>query len=53
MEGDLLARTGVDLIVLEKHQDGLRDFRGGTVHPSMLQVFSELGLRPEHRHFDP
>jgi 2-polyprenyl-6-methoxyphenol hydroxylase-like FAD-dependent oxidoreductase len=40
----LLARAGVDVTVLEKHGDFLRDFRGDTVHPSTLQVMHELGL---------
>ena len=44
MMGYLLARAGVDVIVLEKHADFLRDFRGDTVHPSTLQLFHELGL---------
>jgi 2-polyprenyl-6-methoxyphenol hydroxylase-like FAD-dependent oxidoreductase len=44
MCGYLLARAGVDVIVLEKHADFLRDFRGDTVHPSTLQVMHELGL---------
>jgi 2-polyprenyl-6-methoxyphenol hydroxylase-like FAD-dependent oxidoreductase len=44
MLGLLLARAGVDVIVLEKHADFLRDFRGDTVHPSTLQVMDELGL---------
>jgi 2-polyprenyl-6-methoxyphenol hydroxylase-like FAD-dependent oxidoreductase len=43
MAGALLARAGVDTVVLEKHGDFLRDFRGDTVHPSTLQVLSELG----------
>jgi len=42
--GYLLARAGVDVIVLEKHKDFLRDFRGDTIHPSTLQLFDELGL---------
>jgi 2-polyprenyl-6-methoxyphenol hydroxylase-like FAD-dependent oxidoreductase len=42
--GFLLARQGVDVIVLEKHADFLRDFRGDTVHPSTLDVMYELGL---------
>ncbi len=42
--GFLLARAGVEVIVLEKHADFLRDFRGDTVHPSTLQVMHELGL---------
>ena len=44
MLGLLLARAGVDVLVLEKHADFLRDFRGDTVHPSTLQVIHELGL---------
>jgi len=42
--GFLLARAGVDVVVLEKHGDFLRDFRGDTIHPSTLQVLHELGL---------
>lgn len=44
MLGLLLARAGVPVMVLEKHADFLRDFRGDTVHPSTLQVLHELGL---------
>lgn len=44
MLGLLLARSGVDTIVLEKHADFLRDFRGDTVHPSTLEVMHELGV---------
>ncbi|MDB5897957.1 MAG: FAD-dependent oxidoreductase [Ramlibacter sp.] len=44
MLGLLLARAGVDVVVLEKHADFLRDFRGDTVHPSTLQVLHELGI---------
>ncbi len=44
MCGLLLARAGVDVWVLEKHKDFLRDFRGDTVHPSTLQIMDELGL---------
>lgn len=44
MLGYLLARGGVETIVLEKHEDFLRDFRGDTVHPSTLEVMHELGL---------
>lgn len=44
MAGLLLARAGVETVVLEKHRDFLRDFRGDTVHPSTLDIFSELGL---------
>jgi len=43
MLGVLLARAGVDVVVLEKHADFLRDFRGDTVHPSTLEVIGELG----------
>jgi 2-polyprenyl-6-methoxyphenol hydroxylase-like FAD-dependent oxidoreductase len=42
--GLLLARGGVDVTVLEKHEDFLRDFRGDTVHPSTLRLLDELGL---------
>ncbi|MGB9066986.1 MAG: FAD-dependent oxidoreductase [Candidatus Acidiferrales bacterium] len=44
MLGYLLARAGVEVIVLEKHGDFLRDFRGDTIHPSTLEVMYELGL---------
>ena len=44
MLGLLLGRAGVDTVVLEKHADFLRDFRGDTVHPSTLRVIDELGL---------
>jgi 2-polyprenyl-6-methoxyphenol hydroxylase-like FAD-dependent oxidoreductase len=44
MAGYLLARAGVDVIVLEKHKDFLRDFRGDTIHPSTLELMQELGL---------
>jgi 2-polyprenyl-6-methoxyphenol hydroxylase-like FAD-dependent oxidoreductase len=44
MLGLLLARAGVDVIVLEKHADFLRDFRGDSIHPSTLEVMSELDL---------
>ena len=47
MLGYLLARAGVDVVVLEKHPDFLRDFRGDTVHPSTLEVMFELGLLDE------
>ncbi len=47
MLGFLLARAGVDVQVLEKHADFLRDFRGDTVHPSTLEVIYELGLLKE------
>jgi 2-polyprenyl-6-methoxyphenol hydroxylase-like FAD-dependent oxidoreductase len=44
MLGVLLARAGVDVVVLEKHKDFLRDFRGDTIHPSTLDLMHELGL---------
>src|SRR5437868_5876257 len=44
MLGFLLARAGVRVVVLEKHADFLRDFRGDTVHPSTLELMYELGL---------
>jgi 2-polyprenyl-6-methoxyphenol hydroxylase-like FAD-dependent oxidoreductase len=44
MLGYLLARAGVATLVLEKHRDFLRDFRGDTVHPSTLRIMDELGL---------
>jgi 2-polyprenyl-6-methoxyphenol hydroxylase-like FAD-dependent oxidoreductase len=44
MLGFLLARAGVNTLVLEKHADFLRDFRGDTVHPSTLELMHELGL---------
>ena len=47
MLGFLLARAGVDVVVLEKHRDFLRDFRGDTIHPSTLEVMHELGLLDE------
>jgi len=45
--GYLLARAGIETLVLEKHKDFLRDFRGDTVHPSTLDVIDELGLLDE------
>jgi 2-polyprenyl-6-methoxyphenol hydroxylase-like FAD-dependent oxidoreductase len=47
MLGFLLARAGVEVMVLEKHADFLRDFRGDTVHPSTLELMAELGLLEE------
>jgi 2-polyprenyl-6-methoxyphenol hydroxylase-like FAD-dependent oxidoreductase len=47
MLGFLLARAGVHVVVLEKHADFFRDFRGDTVHPSTLEVMVELGLIDE------
>jgi 2-polyprenyl-6-methoxyphenol hydroxylase-like FAD-dependent oxidoreductase len=44
MLGVLLARAGIPVVVLEKHADFLRDFRGDTVHPSTLEVIGELGV---------
>ena len=45
--GFLLARAGVDVVVLEKHNDFLRDFRGDTIHPSTLELLDQLGLADE------
>jgi len=47
MLGYLLARAGIDVTVLEKHADFLRDFRGDTIHPSTLEIMGELGLLDE------
>jgi 2-polyprenyl-6-methoxyphenol hydroxylase-like FAD-dependent oxidoreductase len=47
MFGYLLARQGVEVTVLEKHEDFFRDFRGDTVHPSTLEILKELGLLDE------
>ena len=47
MLGFLLARRGVEVLVLEKHGDFLRDFRGDTIHPSTLQIMAEVGLVDE------
>jgi 2-polyprenyl-6-methoxyphenol hydroxylase-like FAD-dependent oxidoreductase len=47
MLGLLLARAGVDVTVMEKHADFLRDFRGDTVHASTLRLLDELGLGPQ------
>jgi 2-polyprenyl-6-methoxyphenol hydroxylase-like FAD-dependent oxidoreductase len=47
MLGYILARAGVDVMVLEKHEDFFRDFRGDTIHPSTFTVMQELGLLDE------
>lgn len=47
MAGFLLARQGVEVLVLEKHADFFRDFRGDTVHPSTLRIMKELGILGE------
>lgn len=47
MAGLLLARQGVDVLVLEKHEDFFRDFRGDTIHPATLELLAELGLIEE------
>jgi len=47
MLGFLLARQGIDVFVLEKHADFLRDFRGDTIHPSTLEIMYELGILDE------
>src|SRR5918999_6410896 len=44
MLGYLLARAGLEVLVLEKYGDFLRDFRGDTIHPSTLEILDELGL---------
>jgi 2-polyprenyl-6-methoxyphenol hydroxylase-like FAD-dependent oxidoreductase len=44
MLGFLLARSGIEVLVLEKHADFFRDFRGDTIHPSTMELLSELGL---------
>jgi 2-polyprenyl-6-methoxyphenol hydroxylase-like FAD-dependent oxidoreductase len=55
MTGYLLARAGVSVVVLEKHANFLRDFRGDTIHPSTLEIMNELGLYDrllERPHFE-
>src|SRR5262249_50282780 len=47
MLGYLLARAGIEVLVLEKHAHFLRDFRGDTIHPSTLEVMYELGVLEE------
>jgi 2-polyprenyl-6-methoxyphenol hydroxylase-like FAD-dependent oxidoreductase len=47
MLGFLLARAGIDVVVLEKYPDFFRDFRGDTIHPSTMQILDELGLLEE------
>jgi 2-polyprenyl-6-methoxyphenol hydroxylase-like FAD-dependent oxidoreductase len=47
MLGFLLARAGAEVLVLEKHADFLRDFRGDTIHPSTLELLYELGILEE------
>src|SRR5947207_6766247 len=47
MTGYLLARAGVDVVVLEKHADFNRHFRGDTIHPSTLELMYQLGLLKE------
>src|SRR5205085_2209919 len=49
MAGLLFARAGLDVTVLEKHADFLRDFRGDTIHPSTLDLMDELGLSERFR----
>jgi 2-polyprenyl-6-methoxyphenol hydroxylase-like FAD-dependent oxidoreductase len=43
MAGVLLARSGIEVVVVEKHADFHRDFRGDTIHPSTLEIIRELG----------
>ncbi|WP_084338236.1 FAD-dependent oxidoreductase [Actinomadura oligospora] len=50
--GLLLARSGIDVAVLEKHGDFLRDFRGDTIHPSTLDVLDEIGLGDRFERLD-
>jgi 2-polyprenyl-6-methoxyphenol hydroxylase-like FAD-dependent oxidoreductase len=45
MLGLLLARAGIDVVVMEKHADFFRDFRGDTIHPSTIDLIDQLGLR--------
>jgi 2-polyprenyl-6-methoxyphenol hydroxylase-like FAD-dependent oxidoreductase len=45
--GYLLARAGIDVVIIEKHADFLRDFRGDTIHPSTTELMHDLGLLPE------
>ncbi len=58
MAGLLFARAGIDVLVLEKHKDFLRDFRGDTVHPSTMEILHELGMlerfleRPHNRLYE-
>lgn len=58
MAGLLFARAGIDTLVLEKHHDFLRDFRGDTVHPSTMEILHELGMlerfleRPHNRLYE-
>ncbi|MEP7349501.1 MAG: FAD-dependent oxidoreductase [Sphingorhabdus sp.] len=58
MAGLLFARAGIDTLVLEKHADFLRDFRGDTVHPSTMEILHELGMldrflqRPHNRLYE-
>src|SRR5215204_1252262 len=47
MAGLLLARAGIDVVVLEKHKDFFRDFRGDTIHPSTFELMHELGMLEE------
>src|SRR6516225_1896471 len=51
--GLLLARGGVPVVVMEKHADFLRDFRGATVHASTLRLLDELGLGPQFDQMPP
>src|SRR5947208_13405156 len=50
MLGYVLARAGVEVLVLEKHADFLRDFRGDTIHPSTLEIMYELGILGDFLH---
>src|SRR5690242_16524769 len=50
MLGFLLARRGIGVLVLEKHADFLRDFRGDTIHPSTIEILQEVGLADQLLH---
>ncbi|SHT59341.1 remO protein [Mycobacteroides abscessus subsp. abscessus] len=47
MHALLLARAGINVVVLEKHGDFLRDFRGDTVHPTTMRIMDDIGLIDE------
>src|ERR671936_1851142 len=51
--GLLLARAGLDVLVLEKHADFLRDFRGDTIHPSTLEILDQVGLAKDFLSLEP
>ncbi len=53
MTGLLMARAGVETVVIEKHGDFLRDFRGDTIHPSTTQILAELGMLERFLEMNP